>query len=333
MDAATLDHDADRGRRAPWRADDAADRPFVRWSAASSDARAALVDWVEVNADPVVALDAAGCVLVANAAFLRVFGPLRVPSAGGRPALSTHVPLLTPARLARWSHEASGGFGAPRVHRLLAEAVAGDGATFLAAATLMRVAHRRARQGVTPLCVVALRPLDGPRAAGAASSSPQARDDVALGPLLDAALREMGREGPRGRCRLDLHDPRARVAADPDGAREALVRLLGHASAHATPGTPIAIRTRGHACEPADAPVGAPETPHVVITIANRGRGMTRAQRQRAFEPFAPHDGADEAGVSALAVAREWAHAQRGWLELRSEPGVGTEVELWLPAA
>ena len=61
---------------------------------------------------------------------------------------------------------------------------------------------------------------------------------------------------------------------------------------------------------------------------------MTRAHQQHAFEAHwkaTPCAAGPSTGMG-LTVARHLVEAQGGWLELRSALGIGTEVELWLPA-
>jgi CheY-like chemotaxis protein len=69
----------------------------------------------------------------------------------------------------------------------------------------------------------------------------------------------------------------------------------------------------------------------VVIEVADTGRGMSDDVRQRAFEPFFTTKG--RAGGSGLGLSQVYglcAHAG-GFAALRSRPGAGTTVSLFLP--
>ncbi len=350
MHTATMEDPTTSPARGTSRTDDAPALRAAGWTGGSPGALGALLDWVEHTAEPVVALDGAGRIVIANPAFARAFAvTTRTPSlpAPASPshaasqatdapaALARFVPLLSPPRLARWIGESAS--GAARVHRLLAEAVGADGDRFLVAATLLPI-DRDAHLGSAdhPGCVVSLRPLDAPRGLPLRSCPIEDTSDaVVLGALLDATCRTPAAAQARGRIQRRPHDVAARIAADPDAVREALGRLLDNALRYAADETPVTLRTRRETCEPAGAPQGVAAVGHIVITIADRGRGFTRSQLQRAFEPFS-RSGAAASGAGpglGLAIARHLIEAQRGWIELRSDAGIGTEAEVWLPEA
>ncbi len=327
--------------------------------------RAALLRWVETSGDALVATDADGRIVLANAAFGRAFaladGACRmratpggdVPAASGDgPVLSRFVPLLSAPRLRRWLAESSvAPAGATRVHRLIAESTGADGDRFLAAVTLLPVATDveapvaadcRAREGEAPAraptdataaCLVALRPLDGPRGLHPDATGPSRRAGaVEVSAVVDAALRALEGAGARLRRRVALRVGDTRIAADPEAVREALVRVLDNACRYSQADAPIRVRAR---VEPADPAEGEDAVDRVVVTVADRGPGLARAHVHRVFEPF--WRGPAARGVPGqglgLPVARALLEGQQGWLELRSAPGIGTEVELWLPAA
>jgi PAS domain S-box-containing protein len=326
---ATIEHAKRAGPRATWRRGDSAP---AGWRRGGTATRATLVDWVEHAGDPMIAVDRHGRLLLANPAFSRAFA--MDASRMADLTIDRLVPLLAAPRLGRWLDE--GAASPARVHRLLSEACAADGERFLVAVTVLRVRDAGPRDAAA---VLALRPLDAPRgivsppSCSAGTQRGTGADTVAIGPLLDAVCRSLDDVDARRRCRLAPHDPGARIAADPEVARDVLLRVVDNACRHGGAEGPVTLRTRIEACEPAGAPPGAAAAEHVVVTVADRGPGFTRSQLQRAFEPFgrgaAGHGGT---GVS-LAVARELLESQLGWIELRSTAGVGTEVDVWLPAA
>jgi CheY-like chemotaxis protein/two-component sensor histidine kinase len=71
----------------------------------------------------------------------------------------------------------------------------------------------------------------------------------------------------------------------------------------------------------------------VRITVADTGAGMSREVRERAFEPFFTTKGASEGTGLGLATVHGIITEAGGTVELASEPGVGTTVTMFLPAA
>jgi anti-sigma regulatory factor (Ser/Thr protein kinase) len=333
------------------------------WADASPVALAALTDWVDASGDVVVGLDRDGRIVSANPAFDQCFaigshadrGDGALPtspepaSSGARgDLLSRWVPLLTGPRLARWTSEI---VGLPatraRVHRLLAEGLRADGERFLLSATLVRPRVDRtatidaggpgAQAGAMPAlaCIAALRTVDVPGSPADRSRrlrepvtprlSGVAPDGVALHALVDAAIRSLPADDRRRRHEVALHAGAVVLAVDPDRIRHALVEVLENACRYTDSATPIRIAAR--------IDEGEDGAVFVVITVADRGAGMSRADAQRTFEPF--WRSASSAHLPGrglgLAVARWLVDESGGWMELRSALGVGTEVDVWLP--
>ncbi|MDM0117718.1 PAS domain S-box protein [Variovorax sp. J22R133] len=70
---------------------------------------------------------------------------------------------------------------------------------------------------------------------------------------------------------------------------------------------------------------------YVVITIADNGVGMPEAVREHVFEPFFTTKEAGRGTGLGLATVYGFARQSRGAVALRSTPGVGTTVMLYLP--
>jgi hypothetical protein len=306
------------------------------WREAPAQALACVLDWAEAGGDALVSVDRQGRVIHANAAFRRVFAvALDGSDDGAVPAqIARFVPLLSAPRLARWREEseASHGHGG-RVHRLLAECTDLAGDRFLSAVTLLRAADAEARHGAS--CVAAIRPLDAPRGLRGkpiAAMADAVPDRIDLDTFVEACLRALPDPDARRRCRASAGADDARLDVDPEPVRDALLRVLDNACRYSSPETTVRVRTRVEA-------VGVGEASalrrHGVVTIADRGKGLSRAHAQRAFEPFwrAPERSQGPGQGLGLAIARHLIDAQGGWIELRSELGVGTEVEIWLPLA
>jgi signal transduction histidine kinase len=69
--------------------------------------------------------------------------------------------------------------------------------------------------------------------------------------------------------------------------------------------------------------------PYVTISVADTGQGMTKEVLGRAFDAF--YTTKPTGTGLGLAVVREFAVAAGGTVTIRSEPGMGTIVELWIP--
>jgi signal transduction histidine kinase/CheY-like chemotaxis protein len=75
--------------------------------------------------------------------------------------------------------------------------------------------------------------------------------------------------------------------------------------------------------------VGLPRDPFVCITITDTGEGMSEATLARAQEPFFTTKGT---GLG-LSMVQGFIAQSGGAMRIRSEPGKGTKVTLWLPRA
>jgi signal transduction histidine kinase len=71
----------------------------------------------------------------------------------------------------------------------------------------------------------------------------------------------------------------------------------------------------------------------VLLTVADTGSGMDAATLARATEPFFSTKAPEQGTGLGLAMVRGFIEQLGGALALRSEPGKGTTVEIWLPVA
>jgi len=125
------------------------------------------------------------------------------------------------------------------------------------------------------------------------------------------------------------------VTADEPRIRQVLANLLGNVRAHTPPGTPATVRLYAHGD-------GA------VLEVTDYGPGMPADDAARAFDRFYrgnrgdgaraygpnghPANGAEAGGSGlGLSIVHAIAAAHGGYARLRSAPGAGTTVLLWIP--
>jgi signal transduction histidine kinase/CheY-like chemotaxis protein len=114
-----------------------------------------------------------------------------------------------------------------------------------------------------------------------------------------------------------------RIYVDPGQLQTALLNLAINA-AHAMPGSGTLTlearerSERGHRC--------------AVIAATDTGVGMDEATLAQTFEPFFTTKGLDGSGLG-LSMVQGFAEQSGGKVRIESAPGMGTKVELQLPAA
>ena len=126
------------------------------------------------------------------------------------------------------------------------------------------------------------------------------------------------------------------VTADEPRIRQVLANLLGNVRAHTPPGTPVVVRVY-------------PAGNGAVLEVSDSGPGMSEQDAARAFDrfhrgvrgaggpreqrPAAPDGGGATGSGLGLSIVQAIASAHGGYARLRSAPGAGTSVEIWIPAA
>lgn len=82
-----------------------------------------------------------------------------------------------------------------------------------------------------------------------------------------------------------------------------------------------------------NSPPDLPTGDYVVISISDTGTGMDEATLARAFEPFFTTKLTEGGSGLGLPMVHGFAAQSGGAVQIRSKPGEGTTVELWLPRA
>jgi len=72
---------------------------------------------------------------------------------------------------------------------------------------------------------------------------------------------------------------------------------------------------------------------YVVISISDTGTGMDEATLARAFDPFFTTKEIGSGSGLGLPMVQGFAAQSGGAVQIRSRPGEGTTIELWLPRA
>ena len=82
-----------------------------------------------------------------------------------------------------------------------------------------------------------------------------------------------------------------------------------------------------------DSPPELSQGEYVVVSISDTGTGMDEETLARAFEPFFTTKGLGAGSGLGLPMVQGFAAQSGGAVRIRSKPGEGTTVELWLPRA
>jgi signal transduction histidine kinase len=115
--------------------------------------------------------------------------------------------------------------------------------------------------------------------------------------------------------------PHLVVVADEPRLRQVLANLLGNVREHTAAGTPVSVRL-------AQAGQGA------LIEVTDAGQGMSEDEAARAFDRFyrGGYNGVGGHGSGlGLSIVQAIAVAHGGHAMLRSMPGAGTSVQVWIP--
>jgi K+-sensing histidine kinase KdpD len=141
--------------------------------------------------------------------------------------------------------------------------------------------------------------------------------------LLGALVQQFAGRGDRNRIVVSLDDPSAPAFGRFDLVHS--LRILGNLVDNALKYSPSAAVVEV---------TGGNEKGVLVFRVADRGRGIDEADRERIFTPF--FTSSDASAVHSLglglSISRRLAQAQGGTLDCRSRPGGGMIFELRLPA-
>ncbi len=137
--------------------------------------------------------------------------------------------------------------------------------------------------------------------------------------------------GPSITVILELPSDMSRARVDPNQLELALLNLAINAR-DAMPGGGRLTISAGETVVNARNVAGLEPGTYVRLVTADTGAGMDRATLARAIEPFFSTKGIGKGTGLGLSMVHGLAAQSEGTLKLNSVLGVGTEVELWLPA-
>ena len=119
------------------------------------------------------------------------------------------------------------------------------------------------------------------------------------------------------------------IEADPNQLQTALLNLV--LNARDAIGEQGRILISAH-CERIDIEQGLAGGLYLCLAVTDEGEGMDEATLQRATEPFYTTKGVGKGTGLGLSIVHGFAEQSGGKLLLRSEVGVGTTAQIWLPA-
>jgi len=149
---------------------------------------------------------------------------------------------------------------------------------------------------------------------------------VALLPLIEDCLAMLGplADARAVHQRFDATDVALHALADAQRLRQVLLNIGSNAIKYNQPAGRVHWSVRKGAAG------------RVVVTVSDSGTGMTTDELARLFQPF-ERLGRETSNVEGsglgLVISRRLVDAMGGRLQIASEPGVGTQVSIELPAA
>jgi PAS domain S-box-containing protein len=153
-------------------------------------------------------------------------------------------------------------------------------------------------------------------------------------PNLVAGLGDLLRRSIGPMVRIETHFPTrlSRARVDANQLELALVNLAVNARDAMADATGLITIAALEETVQRDDPHGLPPGKYVRLSVTDTGLGMDEQTLARATEPFFTTKGIGKGTGLGLPMAHGLAAQSGGKLVLRSRPGEGTVVEIWLPA-
>jgi PAS domain S-box-containing protein len=139
--------------------------------------------------------------------------------------------------------------------------------------------------------------------------------------------------GPQIKLVVDTMEGLPAAVAGPNQLEMALLNLGVNARDAMPDGGTLRISAGAERVKTGRKGTGLSPGPYVRISVADTGVGMDESTLARAIEPFFSTKGIGKGTGLGLSMAHGLASQLGGALTIRSRPGVGTNIELWLPAS
>ncbi|CAM3473675.1 hybrid sensor histidine kinase/response regulator [Pseudomonas floridensis] len=137
--------------------------------------------------------------------------------------------------------------------------------------------------------------------------------------------------GPMISVEIDIPDGLPAVFVDPHQLELAILNLTVNARDALQDGGQVRISARAEAGP--RAPQDASGSGYVRLAVSDNGCGMTEDILKHCVEPFYSTKGVGKGTGLGLSMVQGLALQSGGEFDIRSQPGSGTEVTLWLPVA
>jgi signal transduction histidine kinase len=155
---------------------------------------------------------------------------------------------------------------------------------------------------------------------------------VDTGALIDGMVELVRRSlGPTIEVVIDVPRHLAAARVDPNQLELALLNLAVNARDAMPAGGKLSIAATEVMVAERNA-VGLKPGRYLRLVVADTGTGMDKATLARAVEPFFSTKGLGKGTGLGLSMVHGLAAQSDGTLQMSSEPGRGTTIELWLPA-
>lgn len=145
-----------------------------------------------------------------------------------------------------------------------------------------------------------------------------------LAPIIERAIGELAIPSDELRVQAEIDRGLPPLLLDRGKIKQALVQILSNACRYSPRDTRIEVKVFR---DRADGKVG--------IRVTDHGIGMSAEEQKHMFERFWRAEGSKNVPGSGLGLSlvKEIVAFHKGTIEVRSEPGKGTQITLWLPCA
>jgi PAS domain S-box-containing protein len=136
--------------------------------------------------------------------------------------------------------------------------------------------------------------------------------------------------GPNIEIRAEISPEVEAIEVDANQLELALINLAVNARDAMPQGGSLTIACHN---ETSGKSIGLSRNPFVCITVSDTGEGMSEATLARAQEPFFTTKGIGKGTGLGLSMVHGFTAQSGGTMRIRSQPGKGTSVTIWLPRA